>query len=520
MSESTQKKKGIENLQPIFDGLERLGNLLPTPFTMFLWLWIITAICSLIFGSMGASATNPSTGDVVVARSLFTKEGIMWLLGAFLTNYTGYAPLGLVLVMTLGIGMCEEMGLIDVLIRKMMSKLPRTLVPYMTILIGLMGQIASDSAQLVIPALTAAMYLGVGRHPVCGGLTGYCGTALGYIANPIITGTDATAVGLTNGAMVAVMPEYANMDSTNNYYFKVASAIFLSTVMGVISDKVLEPRFGTYTGKAAGTVKDDGSQFQFSKEENRGLTFSGIATLIYVAIVGYGLFSGFLLAEGRKFVGSPFLKSIIPFIFMLFMTAGVSFGLGAGRIKTEADATKAMTRRMSTLGSYLTMAFMASQFISLFNWSQMGNLLSINGANFLAAIGLGGFPLILLFVLFIALLDFLVGSASAKWAICAPIFAPMLAFMGIHPGFTQVAYRVGDAAANIMSPTNAFLWMLLDTCKEKYDENTTIGTFLSNQFVYFVASQIGWWILLFIWMQFDLPVGPGISTRIPVTILG
>ena len=512
MSEAPAKKNNLEFLNGVFNVLEKLGDALPTPFTLFFILFSITAICSLIFGSMGASAVNPTSGETVTALNIFTKSGILWFLGSFVTNYTGYAPLGLVLVMTLGIGMCEEMGLINTLIMKAMSKLPRALVPYMTIVIGLAGQIASDSAQLVIPALTAAMYLGVGRHPVCGGLTGFCGTALGYIANPLITGTDATAVGFTNAAIAELMPELAHMDSTNNYFFKLASTVFLGLAMGFVSDKICEPRFGPYVPKEGQSTDDT---FVFTKEQNKGLSWAGIGALAYLCLIGYGLFSGFLLKDGVSFIGSPFLAYIIPEIFFLFMISGIAYGLGSGKIKGEADITKALVRRMGTLGSYLTMVFMSAQFISLFNWSQMGTLLSINGANLLADLGIGGYPLILMFVLFIAMLDFLIGSASAKWAICAPIFVPMLALMGIHPAFVQVAYRVGDAAANIMSPTNAFLWMLLDTCKEKYDESTTIGTFLSNQFIYFVVSQVGWWIILFVWMQFNIPVGPGCPTVLP-----
>ncbi len=508
------KKSGFE---AFLAGLEKLGNLLPTPFTIFAFLFALTAVCSIIFGSMGTSAINPADGKKVVAQSILTDAGLKWILASLVTNFTGFAPLGLVLVMTLGVGLCEEVGLLNALIRKMMAGLPAPVVPYMIILIGVMAQIASDSATLIIPPLAGAVYLGVGRHPVVGVLTAYAGTTLGYLANPIITGTDALAVGITNTALKVILPNM-QLDALCNWYFKLASATFLAVALGFVSDKIVEKRFGKYTGKALDGVKVD--HFAFTPAEQKGLRVTGIAALIYIALLGWGMtVPGLLLHPKTGLIGSPFLSGIIPILWTLFFVSGLTYGIVSGSIKTEADVSKALTRRMASLGSYIVMVFTAAQFMSLFDWSKMGTLLSISGAQGLKAMGLTGIPLILLFIWFIALLDFLIGSASAKWALCAPIFVPMFAMLGYHPAFTQLAYRIGDSAANIMSPTSAFLWMLLDQCKEKYDSSITFGNFLSTQFIFFIVSQVGWAIIMIVWMLLNLPVGPGCPIYLPAGLL-
>jgi aminobenzoyl-glutamate transport protein len=455
----------------------------------------------------------------VVAQSFFTKEGLIWILGNLIKNFTGYAPLGLVLVMTIGIGLCEEVGLINTLIRKAMSGIPAPVVPYATIAIGVMAQIASDSATLIIPPLAGALYLSLGRHPICGCLTGYAGTTLGYLANPIITGTDALAVGITNSALKTILPDM-QLDALCNWYFKVASTVFLAVALGFVSDKIVEKRFGKYTGKAAATANASDQPTGITEKEKKGLRVAGVAALVYIALLIWGMFvPGLLLHEKTGLLGSNFLSGIIPIIWTLFFTCGLAYGIAAGTVKSEADVSKALTRRMSTLGSYIIMAFMAGQFTALFDWSKMGVLLSISGAQGLKASGFTGFPLILCFIWFVALVDFLMSSASAKWALMAPVFVPMFAMIGYHPAFTQVAYRVGDSAANIMSPTSAFLWMLLDQCKEKYDPNVTIGNFLTTQFMFFIVSQIGWAIIIVVWMFLNLPVGPGCPIYLPAGLL-
>ncbi len=511
----TAKKNGFEKF---LDGLEWLGNLLPSPFTIFAFLFAVTAVASVIVTASGATAIHPATGAVIKSQSLFTDLGLKWLLSNLVSNFTSYAPLGMVLVMTLGIGLCEEVGLMNALIRKAMANLPAPMVPYMVLMIGFTARIASDSSSLVIPPLAAIVYLGVGRHPVVGCLTGYAATAVGTLSNPVIAGVDALLCGVTNSAMKSILPNMGLTDALSNEYFKLASCLLMVLVMGFVSDKIVEPRFGKYTGKALASISGD--QFALTTTEKKGLGVAGWIGLLNVALIATGMYiPGVLLDKKTGLINSPFLSGIIPIILVLFFSCGLGYGIASGAIKSEADVSKMLTKKMASLGSYIVMAFASAQFICLFDWTKMGTMLSINGALALKAMGLSGIPLMLLFIIFVAVLDFLIGSASAKWALCAPVFVPMFAMLGFHPAFTQLVYRIGDCAANVISPTNAFLWMLLDQCKEKYDPNATIGSFLSGLFAFFVASQVGLSLLMIVWMLLGLPVGPGAPIHLPAGML-
>lgn len=244
---------------------------------------------------------------------------------------------------------------------------------------------------------------------------------------------------------------------------------------------------------------------------SRGLKFAGIASLVYiiVLVVAGAMVPGLLLNEDMSLGGSPLLKGVVPILFFLLCIAGISYGIGSKHILKEEDISNIIGKSLAGMGSYLAMAFTAAQFTSLFNWTNMGTVLSIKGARALETSGFDGAPLFITFIVFVVLLDFLITSSSAKWTILAPIFVPMFSYLGYHPAFSQTAYRIGDAGANIIGPLNVFLWMLLDICQERYDEDLQIGDFLSSLFVFFIVSQIGFIILLMVFLALELPVGPG-----------
>lgn len=504
MNEKSTQKSFLERF---LDAFERVANKLPTPFTIFAILFVIVAVCSVIFD--GASQISPATGEEVVTKNFLTNEGLHWILSSLVKNFTDYAPLGVVLVMTIGIGLCDDVGFLTHLIKKLMKNMPARALPYFTLMVGVVGQVASDSSQLLIPPLAGALYMAAGRHPVVGVLTAFAGCGLGYTANPLVTTTDVLAASISNSVLQASMPDIT-VDVLGNHYFKIVSFLLLAVVMGLVSEKIVEPRWGTYKGKALNT-QDESLKEVETEDMKRGMKWAGIATLVYVAIIVAGLMipGALLNPKTGGLVGSPFLKGIVPILFGLLVSCGLAYGFGARVLDGEASVGKTIGRQLGGMGGYLAMAFTAAQFTSLFNWTQMGTVLSINGAEALEKSGFVGAPLFVVFIIFVVLLDYLISSSSAKWTILAPIFVPMFSYLGYHPAFTQVAYRIGDAGANILGPMNVFLWLLLDICKERYDDSLQIGNFLSSLFVFFVVSQIGFIVLLLIWMATGLPVGPG-----------
>ena len=453
MKEKTVEKKPL--LARFMDGVETVCNMLPPPTMLFVFLFFIVAILGAVFTFLGTSLTNPATGEIVMSKNFFSKEGLLWFLDNMVKNFTGFAPLGLVLTMTIGTGICEEAGMLNSLLRSSMKNVPAALVPYVCVLIGIIGNLASDAASVMVPPLAAMAFMGVGKHPVAGMICGYIGAQVGYAANPVISGTDTLLMGITNDTLASFMGDSAfTVDVTCNWFFKIASTVLCVVVIGILVQKIVEPRFGVYHGELE-KMED------LTPSEKKGLRASGISTLIYVACLLALFFTGVIAAEDGGLIGSPFLKGLIPIIFLMFVIAG---------------------------------------------------------ADFLESIGFTGIPMCIGFIVLVTLVDIFFSSGSAKWAIFAPIFVPMFLLLDYHPGFTQIIYRLGDSAGNLFGPTSAYLWMLLSVAQAKYDKNLKIGQIISCNLMVAVILEVFWILLLVVWMLLDLPIGPGINVFMPAAM--
>ena len=512
MSENTTAKKtGVDKL---IDGIEKVCNKLPPPAILFCWLFLITAIIGCIFSVMGVALTNPASGEVVTSANLFSKDGVDWILGNMVKNFTGFAPLGLVITMTLGIGLCEESGMLISMLNSSLKNVPAAMIPYVIAFVGTVGNIASDTAMVVIPPMAAIVYMGVGKHPVVGMMVGYAGAQAGFTANLMVAGTDTLLQGLTNDAIKAFIPDTTfQVDPTCNWFFMIFSTFLCAAVIGFCSVHMIEPRLGKYEG--SGNAKLD----EVTPQQKKGLHAAGITALIYMALIAVLFFMGPLAGENGKFVGSPFLKGLIPILFVLFSICGLSYGYVSGSFKNINDVNKAMAKQMAGMGSYVLFCFFCGQFQGLFNWTKLGTLLAIGGADFLENVGFTGIPLCVAFILLCSFVNIFVSSGSAKWAIFAPIFVPMFMLLGYHPGFTQLLYRLGDSPTNAVTPMGPYIWMVLATAQAKYMKDIKIGTLISNLLPIAVILEVIWVIFFIIWYLIGLPIGPGVGSALPVGIL-
>ena len=509
--ETTQKKSAMDGFLNV---IESVCNKLPSPPFIFMFLFALVAVLSAVVSATGASVVNPSSGDTVVAQSFFTVDGLHWFLNNMVTNFTGFAPLGLVLTMTLGIGLCEESGLVMALLKAGLSDVPPAVVPYLIAFIGTIGNIASDTANVIVPPIAGILFLAAGRNPIVGMICGYAGANAGFTANLMIAGTDSLLQGITNTAILSLIPDGSyQVDVTCNWFFMIASTFFCTVVIGGVTQFIVEPRFGKYTGDADEKIEKN------SPEASRGLRTAGIFALVYIVLLLVGFFTGPLAAEGGKFIGSPFLKGLIPILFILFAGAGVAFGLGSGNFKGTADITKAMNKQMAGMASFVSFTFFAGQFQSLFNWTKLGTMLAIVGADALETLGLTGIPMFVLFILLTTCINLFMSSGSAKWAILAPIFVPMFMLLGYHPAWTQLLYRLGDSPTNAITPVSAYIWMVLEIAKTKYDKNLQLGTMVSGLLPIAVSLEIAWIIFMIIWYIAGLPIGPGVGTVMPAGII-
>ncbi len=508
--------KSVTWVDRFLNTIETVCNKLPPPAILFVVLFIIVAIIGAIMTSTGFSLINPATNKAVVSQNLFSKEGVTWLLSNLVKNFTGFAPLGLVITMTMAIGFCEEAGLLEAMLRGSMRNVPPNVVPYLVAFLGTCGNIASDTAMIVIPPLAALAYIGVGKHPVVGMMVGYAGAQAGFTANLLVAGTDSLLQGLTNQALDAFLGKAGlfAVDVTCNWYFMFVSTFLCALVIGWVSIHLIEPRFGKYEGEEAKEAI-----VALTPAEKTAMHRSAVAVLLYIALVVVGFKMQVLSKDGVTVVGSLMLKGLIPLLFFLFSIAGVVYGYSVGKFTKIKDVNAAMVKQMSGMGAYVVFCFFCGQFQGLFNWTKLGTLLAISGANFLKGIGFTGLPMCIAFILVTALINIFVSSGSAKWAILAPIFVPMFMLMGYHPGFAQLLYRLGDSPGNCFTPMSPYIWMILSVAQEKYMPDCAIGTLIANMIPIAIVLQFAWILMLIVWVMLGLPIGPGVGFHLPPGIL-
>ncbi len=546
-------KKGA--LDRFLDWLERVCNKLPDSTILFIYLFFIVLVLGCILGLLGVQATNVATGEVVKVQNPISTAGLRYFVSNMVSNFTGFAPLGLVITMSLAIGICEEGGLISSLLNDKLRNIAPSILPYVIAFVGTCGNIASDTAMVVIPPIAAVLYIGAGKNPLVGIINGYAGAQAGFSANLMIAGTDSLLQGVTNTNLKAFLGgtavENFQVDVTCNWFFMMASTFLCGAVIGAVCEFIVEKRFGKYQPPEDMDVELPELR-EVTPQEKKGLRAAGLALLIYLAIVIALFFLGplgkeYTIAEGKtaadviaanaakgitvkpifgnekmlystEFVGSVLLKNLIPVLFLLFMVVGLAYAFTAGTFKKSKDVSKAMTHQMQLMGSYVAFCFFAGQFTGMFNYTKLATCLAIGGADLLKAIGFTGFGMLVAVILVTGLINLFVPSGSAKWAILAPVFVPMLMLLGYHPGFIQLIYRLGDSPTNAFTPLSPYLWVQLSLIQRKYDKNCGIGTLASGLFPIGIVLQIAWIIFLGLWMLIGLKIGPGVGTALPEEI--
>ncbi|GAQ24813.1 AbgT family transporter [Tepidanaerobacter syntrophicus] len=501
-NELTKQKGSFERF---LDWVERVGNKLPHPFFLFVYLTIGIMLLSAVLSILQVSAINPGSGEEVMVKSLLTREGVEWMLVNALKNFTGFAPLGLVLSMQMGIGLAEQAGLLSAFMRKTMYGAPLWAISLAVMFVGINGNIASDASIVIIPTLAASIYLSLGKNPLVGLMAGYAAACAGFSANLIIAGTDALLAGITQEAVKIIDPSI-QVNPSINWYFMFASTFIFTFVGAWVTDKIIAPRLGEYKGKIKVAENQD-----LTPIENLALKNTGKAALIFLVILAVAVLPKNAIlrnAETGGLIPSPLLNGIIPILMLFFITIGVAYGKTVGTIKTAGDIPKLMAEAVKTMSSYIVLVFIIGQFVAYFNWTNIGVVIAVKGAEFLQNVGFTGLPLIIGIILLSTIVNLFIGSGSAKWSILAPIFVPMLMLLGYSPAMTQVIYRIGDSSTNPITPLFPYFPIALGLAQH-YDEDAGIGTLMSLMLPYALIFLVVWTLQLIVWMVLDLPLGPG-----------
>jgi aminobenzoyl-glutamate transport protein len=531
-SPESQRQKGFLGF------VEKVGNFLPDPIMIFVWLIGFLMILSAIGSALGWSASLAYPGEnapqystlkdgvvTYTAESLFSEANISRLLTEMPRTLTGFAPLGLVLLVMFGAGVAERVGLFSALIRGSLRNAPKVILTPLVCIIGMMSHHASDAAYVVFIPLAALLYAAVGRHPLVGLAAAFAAVSGGYAGNITPGQIDVLLFGFTQEAARIIDPTWT-MNPLGNWWFILGIVVLFTPIIWFITDKVIEPRLGKWGGQADDQLKAELAKSEVTEKEKRGLRWAGVVALIVVGFFAAMCFwPGYTplideSAEGPAQL-QPFYTALIGAFMLLFLGCGIAFGIAIGVVKNARDVIDRMIDGIRTMAPYIVFALFAAHFVAMFNWSRLGPIAAINGAEILQGISLPGPILLVSVLLFSSFLDLFIGSASAKWSALAPVVVPMFMLLGISPEMTQAAYRMGDSYTNIMTPLMSYFPLILVFAR-RWDTSFGVGSLLALMLPYALTFAVAGMAMTAAWVYFDIPLGPnaGVHYAPPGGLIG
>jgi aminobenzoyl-glutamate transport protein len=546
-----QKKTFYERL---LDGVERLGNKVPHPVMMFLYLIVAVIILSQILAFAGVSITEqiaepvsysvqhnyyedttqvqsnvPAEGNqysdvhfvvqkkTISINGLLTIEGIRYIFTSFVANFQNFGVLAITFIAMLGAGVAENLGMMNALIRKLVKVAPSRLITFLIILVGGLASLASDAGYLILIPLAASAFLSLRRHPLAGLAAGFAGVAVTFGVNLIIMPIDAMLTEIANESITHAGGH--PMSIVNNYYFSIVSLLMLCVIATVITERMIEPRLGTYDTSMLSPTEASASQQQSEEDaaaEARGLRFALFGTLGVLVIVALATFlPGAPLRDpktGDIIGNTPFMDSLLFIIVLFFLVAGICYGIGAGTVKSSNDIFAAATKTFNSLGALVLMLLMVAQFIAYFNYSNIPTVVAGALADLLERASIPAILLLIAFILVIFLLTFLIPGIIPKWAIFAPVFIAIFLRLGIGPQTVLAAYRIGDSPVNVLTPLMVYFPFII-TVAQRYRKDSGLGTVISLMIPYALIMMAAWVLLFVVWFGLGIPLGPGYPVR-------
>jgi aminobenzoyl-glutamate transport protein len=504
--------------------IERAGNKLPHPFWLFIILCLLLGITSAIMSGLGVSVTLPADGETASVRNLFSVDGALFAIENALTNYATFPPLAMIVVVLLGVSIAERSGMLTALLRVTVGRLPRAWLTFSIAFASMIAHVMSDSAYLVMIPLGALAFRAAGRSPLLGLMVAYSATAVGFNASPLVTPSDAIRASLSMAASHIVDEDYV-VTPFATYFFTAASSVILSITIAVVVDKLLSrrPEFSPAQLQSDFTVSDKlfntdsttrvGGSVSLSAKERRGLFVSSI--LFFIAVIGIALMllpGSPFRGEGGSIVQSPVLKNIAIFIAVVFGLLGITYGRITQSIPTLADVPPAMAEGIRTLAPVLVLFFVVAQFLAYFEWTNIGSVISVNGAEMFKQLNAPHLILLLIIVVAICMLNMLITSGSAMWSILAPVLVPLVMYIGMRPESAMVAFMIGDSVTNCLTPLNGYFVLALGYVQH-FRKGAGVGTMLSFTLPVAVAVLIVWTAFFVLWYAIGIPLGPGVPVR-------
>lgn len=488
--------------------VEKIGNRLPDPSILFFLMCLGLAVLTWIISFFSITVKHPGSGDTIAIKSILSSDGLSMILNDAIKNFSEFPALGLVLAVMLGIGVSEKTGYFDKLMIQVVHKAPKKIIIPVIILVGILGNAAGDAATIVLPPLTAMVFIKLGYHPIAGLAMAYASALGGFSANVMIGMSDALLYAFTEPA-AKIVSDNVHVNVAMNWYFIAASIIVLLPSVYWVTMRFVIPRLGTYDTSNS-DIKVDEENKGLTPEENKAVFwanisfFAMIALLILLAIPQNSFLRN--AKTGSLLNDAPIINGVGLIILVLFLVPGLVYGIKMKVFHNSKDLGKMLADSMGSMGSFIVIVFFVAQLLAFLEWSNLGVIVAVKGASLLQ--GQNGIVLILGIIILSGLINLLIGSASAKWGILAPIFIPMLMLVGFHPAFTQMLYRIGDSISNPITPMMPYLPLLLSYA-QKYDKHMKLGSLLSSLMPYTIILSIVWPLFMIIWYLLGWPLGPG-----------
>ncbi|MEJ8567164.1 AbgT family transporter [Elongatibacter sediminis] len=487
--------------------IERVGNRLPDPAILFIALLVAVWVLSFALSFIEYGVIDPRTGEPLRVVNQLSGTSLAAFFSSMVTTFAHFHPIGVVLVAMLGIGVAEHTGFINAALRAMLGVTARWLLTPMVIFVGIISHTAADAGYVLVIPLGGVIFYAAGRHPLAGIAAAFAGVSGGFSANLIPSAIDPMLAGISQSG-AQILDAGVALNPLNNFFFTASSSLLIVLLGWVITDRFVEPRLASQA--IDGDREDLPTMGDSGERERRGLRlalWSMLIAIVALAATAWPESSAWRGPGGSLTEpGAPLMGAIVALIFALFLLPGVVYGVAAGTVKSSADVIRGMTRAMESMAYYLVIMFWIALFIYAFAQSNLGVLLALQGAAALQALGLPGPLTISGIVLLTWLINFFVGSASAKWALLAPIFVPMLMQLGISPDLTQAAYRVGDSTSNIITPLMPYFPLVVVYC-QRYVSSTGIGTVTAMMLPYSVTFVVVWTLYLLAYWALGLPLG-------------
>jgi aminobenzoyl-glutamate transport protein len=506
--EVAEERKGTW-LERFIKKIEIAGNKLPHPWLFFVYFTVIVLVIAHFMDGISFEIPGKAEGGVI--KTLLNPDGLRYMLTSMVKNFVSFPPIGLVLPIAIAVGIGEQAGLFESIVLKMLRRISHNWITALFMFITINSSIASDARYAIVIPVGATLYLACGRNPLIGVIAGYAGCSGGLSASVAISAIDAALAGLTQQA-AQILPLTASqpINPANNWYIMIASTFLLTFVGTIVTEKIIAPMLD----KDYDARTEQAAIREITEDENRGLRYAGVASLIFfIILLALTVPQGALLRDvktGNILPNSPFMSALVPIVTLFFMVVGIAYGKGARRIKSSHDTGTFMVKGLAAMTSFLVVCFFCAQFIDYFNVTQLGTYCAVKGAEVLKSINLTGVPLILTAVVLISIINIFLGSSTAKWAMLCVVLVPMLGLLGFSPSFTQAIYRVGDSVTNTISPLSYYYPFIIGVM-QKYKPDTGIGSVMAYQIPYAITFLFFWTLLLVAWYMLGIPLGPGIS---------